>query len=94
MKAVLGSEESLKNDYFNQVHFDWESARDLGPPIQFIHGIEDSIHSPADMAKLASLAGCPNVKEWAGVGHLLQYEELDKLIIDATRTFDAMDVKK
>ena len=75
-------EKSLKQDYFNQVHFDWSEVRSLQAPVRFVHGDCDSIHAPADMQRLRREAGNPPLREVAGVGHLFQYEAFDALLDD------------
>ena len=85
MQAVLHSENSIRQDYFNQVHFDWASVRKLQTPVRFVQGDADSIHSPKDMERLYELAGEPPRTKVPGVGHLFQYDHLDALI---ARTLD------
>ncbi|WP_425419646.1 hypothetical protein [Oricola indica] len=80
MQAVLNSENSIRQDYFNQVHFDWASVRKLQTPVRFVHGEADSIHSSKDMERLYEMAGEPPRTKVAGVGHLFQYDHLDALI--------------
>ncbi|MCI5078221.1 alpha/beta hydrolase [Oricola sp.] len=82
MEAVLNSETSLRQDYFNQVHFDWEQVKALQTPVRFVHGDQDTIHPPKDMRRLHALAGAPPKTEVAGVGHLFQYERFDELLGD------------
>lgn len=85
MSAVLNSEESIRTDYFNQVHFNWAAVRELETPVRFVHGDADSIHSAKDMRRLGKLAGCSNVEILDGVGHLIQHAALNDLIAKALR---------
>lgn len=82
MAVVLQSPESLKQDYFNQVHFDWKQVADVSAPVEFVHGLEDSIHAVCDMERLRTLAGNRPMRSVPGVGHLFQYDQLDQLIAD------------
>jgi len=36
--ALIESPESVKHDYFNQVHFRWSQLKKLGTPVKFVHG--------------------------------------------------------
>jgi len=81
--ALVNSPESVKHDYFNQVHFRWSRITKLTMPVKFIHGEKDSIHKLTDVKRL--LRGFSDNPQYIKLhtlpnsGHILQYEHLSSL---------------
>lgn len=68
--AVLSSPESVRHDFFNQVHFRWDEARGLPQRLRFVHGAEDFIHPPGGIRALADRFAGAQVTVLDGLGHL------------------------
>ncbi|MEL7214048.1 MAG: alpha/beta hydrolase [Pseudomonadota bacterium] len=70
--ALKHSVESMRQDYFAQLHFNWASARQLSVPLQFWHGAEDTVHDPADLKALAQSICDQDPQILPQMGHLTQ----------------------
>ena len=82
MMTVNESPESIKHDYFNQVHFNWSKMADLDVPFHFIHGTQDSLHKLSNVKTLVSRIGDGSnaVTVIENTGHLMQYHYFHDLI--------------
>ena len=78
--ALIRSPESVKHDYFNQVHFSWASIGNLNVPVKFFHGSEDSIHKIPDLKRLINSIGDVPLVVNQDTGHIMQYEHFHSLL--------------
>lgn len=78
--AILGSPESIKQDFFNQTHFSWQELASLSLPIRFLHGAKDSIHPPNKLAKILHHLDGTHLNIVEGMGHLPHYADLRETI--------------
>lgn len=81
--AMVGSPESVKHDYFNQIHFSWSSIGDLGIPVKFIHGSQDSVHKISDLKRLIKNIGKTSLSVMEDTGHIMQYKHFHELLRNA-----------
>jgi len=70
--ASLGSLDSMRLDYFSQIHFSWDRARHLPHPISFWHGSEDRVNNFAQVSRLSRTVAKKNPHAVSGLGHLTQ----------------------
>lgn len=70
--ASLGSLDSMRLDYFSQVHFSWDRARSLRQPISFWHGVEDRVNNLAQVTRLSRSVANKEPHAVQGLGHLTQ----------------------
>ena len=87
--AMVRSPESVKHDYFNQIHFSWSSIGNLKIPVNFVHGSHDSIHKIADLKRLIKNIGNASITVMDNTGHIMQYEHFHSLIKDALNLTDS-----
>jgi len=81
--ALTESPESVKQDYFNQVHFRWSSLESLIAPVRFIHGTRDSIHKISDVRTMIESVGNYDLYCLKDAGHLMQYQHFDDLLSES-----------
>ena len=81
--AIVDSPESVKHDYFNQVHFSWNKVRELKVPVSFIHGELDSIHKINDLNRLVASIGNARLVTMERTGHIMQYDHFHSLLRSA-----------
>lgn len=70
--ASLGSLDSMRLDYFSQIHFSWDRARHLPHPISFWHGSEDRVNNFAQVTRLSRTVAKKDPYPVLGLGHLTQ----------------------
>lgn len=70
--ASLGSLDSVRLDYFSQIHFSWDRARSLSQPINFWHGVEDRVNNLAQVTRLSRSVANKAPHAVRGLGHLTQ----------------------
>ena len=87
--AMVQSPESVKHDYFNQIHFSWSSIGNLEVPVKFVHGSEDSMHKISDLKRLIKHIGNVPLTVMENTGHLMQYEHFQLLIRNALNLPDS-----
>jgi len=81
--AMVESPESVKHDYFNQIHFSWSSIGNLNIPVKFVHGSQDSIHKIPDLKRLIKNIGNASLTVMENTGHIMQYEHFQSLVRNA-----------
>ncbi len=86
--AMVDSPESVKHDYFNQVHFNWATVTELTMPVQFIHGAQDSLHPVSDLKKLLFGLSNPRLVIFEQTGHIMQYEHFHQLIRECVKSWE------
>lgn len=86
--AIVDSPESIKHDYFNQVHFNWSTVTNLMMPVQFIHGAQDSLHPVSDLKKLLAGISGPPLVVFEEAGHIMQYEHFHRLIRECVESWE------
>ena len=78
--VFVDSPESVKHDYFNQVHFSWSTVSKLTVPVTFIHGEQDSMHKIKDLQRLTAAVGDVRLVAMEETGHLMQYGHFHSLL--------------
>lgn len=86
--VMVRSPESVKHDYFNQIHFSWLSIGTLKIPVKFIHGSQDSIHKISDLKRLIKNIGNASLTVMENTGHIMQYEHFQSLVRNALNLSD------
>ena len=78
--VMVDSAESIKHDYFNQVHFSWDNVKKVEVPVKFVHGDQDSLHRVCDLKRLIAGIGQIPLVQLKNTGHILQYENFRYLL--------------